>query len=67
MKSQVAQIEHRQEIITALGGIFPGESVLEIGCGQGDCTIVLAHAVGPTGSVVAVDPAPSGYGEHRKS
>ncbi|KAF2759601.1 S-adenosyl-L-methionine-dependent methyltransferase [Pseudovirgaria hyperparasitica] len=42
--------------------ISPGSRVLEIGCGQGDCTTVLAHAVGENGSVVAVDPAELNYG-----
>ncbi|RAL17621.1 class I SAM-dependent methyltransferase [Aspergillus homomorphus CBS 101889] len=35
---------------------------LELGCGQGDCTTVLAHAVGEQGRVVAVDPAELDYG-----
>ena len=37
--------------------------VLELGCGQGDCTTVLANAVGEQGRVVAVDPADLDYGE----
>ncbi|KJA20156.1 hypothetical protein HYPSUDRAFT_78462 [Hypholoma sublateritium FD-334 SS-4] len=61
-QSQAAQISHRQEIISTWGGIRIGENVLELGCGQGDCTIVLAHAVGENGTVDAVDPAPPGYG-----
>ncbi|KAJ5790230.1 uncharacterized protein N7518_007241 [Penicillium psychrosexuale] len=36
--------------------------VLELGCGQGDCTTVLANAVGEQGRVVAVDPADLDYG-----
>ncbi|KAJ5204566.1 uncharacterized protein N7498_005445 [Penicillium cinerascens] len=36
--------------------------VLELGCGQGDCTTVLASAVGEQGRVVAVDPAELDYG-----
>lgn len=39
-----------------------GSKVLELGCGQGDCTTVLAHAVGDEGAVVAVDPADLDYG-----
>jgi len=39
-----------------------GARVLEIGCGQGDTTAVLAEAVGPTGLVVAVDLADPSYG-----
>ncbi|KAH8698114.1 SAM-dependent methyltransferase [Phaeosphaeriaceae sp. PMI808] len=42
--------------------ITAGSQVLELGCGQGDCTTVLAHAVGEQGSVVAVDPADLDYG-----
>ncbi|KAF8182960.1 S-adenosyl-L-methionine-dependent methyltransferase [Pholiota molesta] len=41
---------------------FPGMKVLELGCGQGDCTIALASTVGENGSVDAVDPAPPDYG-----
>lgn len=39
-----------------------GSKVLEVGCGQGDCTTVLACAVGEQGRVVAVDPAELDYG-----
>jgi len=33
----------------------PGEAALDIGCGRGAATVPLAHAVGPNGSVRAVD------------
>src|SRR5882724_6478380 len=36
-------------------GIGPGMRVLEIGCGAGDVSILLAEAVGETGRVVAFD------------
>jgi SAM-dependent methyltransferase len=39
-----------------------GARVLEIGCGQGDTTVVLADAVGSTGRVIAVDIADPSYG-----
>src|SRR5579871_6302567 len=42
--------------------IEPGSRVLEIGCGQGDMTAVLANAVGESGFVLAVDSAPPSYG-----
>jgi ubiquinone/menaquinone biosynthesis C-methylase UbiE len=62
MKSQIGQIAHRQDILQALGGIPEGSKVLELGCGQGDCTIVLLDLVGESGKVDAIDPAPPGYG-----
>lgn len=43
-------------------GIFEGATVLEIGCGQGDTTALLAEAVGEDGLVIATDPAPLNYG-----
>ena len=55
------QFEHRVNIVKSWN-IPPGSHVLEIGPGQGDCTIVLAQAVGESGHVDAVDPAPLGSG-----
>ncbi|RDX41630.1 S-adenosyl-L-methionine-dependent methyltransferase, partial [Lentinus brumalis] len=55
------QIEQRAGLVKTWN-IQPGEKVLEIGCGQGDCTVVLATAVGDEGSVTAVDPASLDYG-----
>lgn len=40
----------------------PGDRILEVGCGQGDMTAVLAAAVGESGHVTAVDPADPSYG-----
>ncbi|GHH30935.1 class I SAM-dependent methyltransferase [Lentzea cavernae] len=39
-----------------------GARVLEIGCGQGDMTAVLADQVGPHGTVIGTDVASPGYG-----
>ena len=36
-------------------GIGPGMRVLDIGCGAGDVSMLLAEAVGETGAVVAFD------------
>lgn len=57
----VPQMKERIQLVKRWG-IRPGDHVLEIGCGQGDCTVVLAVAVGETGSVTAVDPADLSYG-----
>ncbi|MYX74785.1 methyltransferase domain-containing protein [Streptomyces sp. SID3915] len=59
--SQLSQTRHRAALV-ASWHIAPGSTVLELGCGQGDMTAVLAEAVGPDGRVVAVDVAEPSYG-----
>jgi hypothetical protein len=58
---QLSQTRHRICLVNEWG-IGPGDRVIEIGCGQGDCTAVLASAVGPDGHVDAIDPASLDYG-----
>ena len=58
---QKTQLKHRFALVEAFQ-IEPGMRVLEIGCGQGDTTVVLADAVGETGHVVAIDIADANYG-----
>jgi ubiquinone/menaquinone biosynthesis C-methylase UbiE len=58
---QHSQTLHRL-VLLQHWNISTGSKVLELGCGQGDCTTVLACAVGEQGRVVAVDPAELGYG-----
>lgn len=58
-----SQIEQRAQLVKTWD-IKPGERILEIGCGQGDCTLVLAAAAGDAGSVTAIDPASLDYGMH---
>lgn len=62
-KIQLQSTQHRIDIITKWD-IPKGSKVLELGCGQGDCTAVLADFVGPNGHVTAVDPGSLDYGEH---
>ncbi|KAF7909345.1 uncharacterized protein EAF01_003063 [Botrytis porri] len=57
----LAQIRHRVELVN-FWSIPPGSKVLEIGCGQGDTTLVLAAQVGENGHVDAVDPGDPDYG-----
>lgn len=58
---QHSQTLHRLALLRHWN-ISTGSKVLGLGCGQGDCTTVLAHAVGDQGMVVAVDPAGLNYG-----
>ncbi len=57
-----AQLAHRIHIVQDIGKIPEGARVLEIGPGQGDCTLVLAAAVGEASSVIGVDPCAREYG-----
>lgn len=58
---EIGQVEHRLRL-QDVWQIPPGSRVLEIGCGQGTTTSVLAAIVGPSGHVDAVDPASPDYG-----
>jgi SAM-dependent methyltransferase len=60
---QLRQLEHRQRVLFSQD--LRGSRVLEIGCGQGDMTLVLANAVGENGSVLAIDSARGDYGAPR--
>lgn len=60
---EIAQASHRIKLInTWRVAVRPSSNILELGCGQGNCTAVLAEAVGPEGHVDAVDPAEPDYG-----
>jgi 2-polyprenyl-3-methyl-5-hydroxy-6-metoxy-1,4-benzoquinol methylase len=62
-KTQLPQTSHRIEIVEAWDVELEGKSILEIGCGQGDASVVLARAAGQ-GTVTAWDPASPDYGEY---
>ncbi|PFG56977.1 methyltransferase family protein [Amycolatopsis sulphurea] len=58
---QLVQTRFRAGLVESWD-IQPGDRVLEIGCGQGDMTAVLAAAVGEHGQVTGVDIADPSYG-----
>jgi SAM-dependent methyltransferase len=60
-KIQEIQTNHRLKLIKKWH-IESGQKVLEIGSGQGDTTVALAHTVGGNGHITAVDIAPPEYG-----
>lgn len=59
---QLIQTAHRLALLQHWD-IPASSKILELGCGQGDCTTALATVVGEQGTVVAVDPASLDYGE----
>lgn len=58
---QKVQSEHRIKL-AEFWDIQAGDKVLEIGCGQGDTTAVLAYLVGEGGMVNGIDIASPDYG-----
>ncbi|CAN5365166.1 methyltransferase domain-containing protein [soil metagenome] len=50
-------LEPVHEPLLAIAALAPGERVLDVGCGRGSTARRAAMAVGPSGSVVAVDVA----------
>ncbi|MBM6617852.1 class I SAM-dependent methyltransferase [Bacillus suaedaesalsae] len=58
---QRVQTEHRMKLVN-FWGIHDGSKVLEIGCGQGDTTAVLAYYVGEKGFVQGIDIGSPTYG-----
>ena len=44
-----------------------GDTVLDIGCGTGEATRILAQRVGPTGEVLGLDPSPAMLSEARRT
>jgi ubiquinone/menaquinone biosynthesis C-methylase UbiE len=46
-------------------GLCPGMRVLDIGCGMGDVSMLVAHLVGPSGYVVGVDRDDTTLGKAR--
>ena len=39
----------------SMGGLRPGETVLDLGCGTGTDSLIAAQQVGPSGGVISVD------------
>ncbi|KAI0166587.1 S-adenosyl-L-methionine-dependent methyltransferase [Xylariaceae sp. FL1272] len=58
---ELAQVQHRLRLLN-LWALKPGTRVVELGCGQGNTTAVLAEAVGPSGHIDAIDPGALDYG-----
>jgi SAM-dependent methyltransferase len=53
--TQARQLAPLTRRVFTAAGIRPGMRVLDVGCGVGDVSILLAELVGPTGQVIGVD------------
>jgi SAM-dependent methyltransferase len=63
---EIRRLKHQADIINPItrrillfAGIGPGMRVLDVGCGAGDVSFLIAELVGETGEVVGVDRAPA--------
>ncbi|MES2040421.1 MAG: class I SAM-dependent methyltransferase [Pseudomonadota bacterium] len=59
LKMQAQALIPLSERMLSGAGIAHGAQVLELGCGSGEMTLLLASAVGPTGRVTALDSDPA--------
>lgn len=65
-EQELARLERQGELfgsetrdILLRSGLKPGMAVLDVGCGVGDVSLIAAGIVGPTGSVLGIDKAPT--------
>ena len=63
-EAELLRLEHQAEVfrietsdLLRRAGISAGMSVLDIGCGVGDVSMIAAELVGPTGRVLGIDSA----------
>ena len=57
-KGVAGTLKGSSEAIIAAADVEPGDRVVDVACGSGIPTLMLARAVGPAGRVTAVDPSP---------
>src|SRR6185295_5372759 len=67
LDGQAKMLEPATRLALQLAGIRPGMRVVDLGTGTGEVALLVAEAVGPEGSVVAVDRSPEGlaYAERK--
>jgi arsenite methyltransferase len=55
----IADAVRRRRIVREALAVSPGERLLDVGCGPGFYCLELIDEVGPSGSIVGVDPSPA--------
>jgi len=59
LQLQASVVAPHSAYLLRLAGVTPGMRVLDIGCGTGDMSMLLAELVGPGGTVIGVDLNPA--------
>ncbi|GAA2426194.1 bifunctional demethylmenaquinone methyltransferase/2-methoxy-6-polyprenyl-1,4-benzoquinol methylase UbiE [Actinomadura vinacea] len=60
LMAEIGYLGRRREVFTrlaALSGVRPGHQVLDVGCGTGYLTRIMAPVVGPAGRATGIDPS----------
>jgi ubiquinone/menaquinone biosynthesis C-methylase UbiE len=57
LAAQAAMLEELTADVFRRAGLRPGMNVLDLGCGVGDVSLLVARIVGASGSVLGVDRA----------
>jgi ubiquinone/menaquinone biosynthesis C-methylase UbiE len=65
LEAQGNAIAAATRMILTEAGIGPGMRVLDLGCGTGDVSLLVADLVGPGGSVVGIDRSPDALARAR--
>jgi ubiquinone/menaquinone biosynthesis C-methylase UbiE len=55
LTAQANLLKEHTELLFRRGGVAPGMTVLDIGCGPGDVSFLTADLVGPSGRVLGID------------
>jgi ubiquinone/menaquinone biosynthesis C-methylase UbiE len=66
LEEQAAFLQDLTEEMLRRAGLQPGMRVLDVGCGVGDVSLLVARMVGPCGAVLGVDRAAASVGTARQ-
>lgn len=66
LERQSAIFEAPTRALFTRAGIAPGARVLDVGCGGGDVSLLVADFVGPAGEVIGIDRAPEAIATARR-
>jgi SAM-dependent methyltransferase len=66
LSTQAALLRPVTARLLRAAGVGPGQRVLDVGCGAGDVSLLLAELVGPEGSVTGIDRSAAAVAQARR-